>query len=115
MFPAFSFHGLSDVLIFLVVVRMKACGLLRSYLVGAAGGASLTVKCVCEAEVIPQRETRVSSCCRRRGNVPAENVSEVKKSKETLKPFRGFYFAERRRRSSSSAAALFSLLSMNCS
>lgn len=51
MFPAFSFHGLSDVLIFLVVVRMKACGLLRSYLVGAAGGASLTVKCVCEAEV----------------------------------------------------------------
>lgn len=51
MFPAFSFHGLSDVLIFLVVVRMKACGLLRSYLVGAAGGASLTIKCVCEAEV----------------------------------------------------------------
>lgn len=53
MFPAFSFHGLSDVLIFLVVVRMKACGLLRSYLVVAAGGASLTVKCVCEAEVFP--------------------------------------------------------------
>lgn len=51
MFPAFSFHGLSDVLIFLVVVRMKACGLLRSYLVVTAGGASLTVKCVCEAEV----------------------------------------------------------------
>lgn len=51
MFPAFSFHGLSDVLIFLVVVRMKACGLLRSYLVGTAGGASLTVKCVCEAEI----------------------------------------------------------------
>lgn len=51
MFPAFSFHGLSDVLIFFVVVRMKACGLLRSYLVGAAGGASLTVKRVCEAEV----------------------------------------------------------------
>lgn len=46
MFPAFSFHGLSDVLIFFVVVRMKARGLLRSYLVGAAGGASLTVKCV---------------------------------------------------------------------
>lgn len=41
-----SFHGLSDVLIFFVVVRMKAYGLLRSYLGCSAGGASLTVKCV---------------------------------------------------------------------